>query len=154
MAITESIPVLRQASVPLAGPALADRVARTLPAMWRSLERSGGIGLAAIQVGIPERFFIVSHPFRDACFNPEILESSAEESMDQEGCLSLNGGLDKYRVSRPLWVRVAYADEKGRRVERVLEGLAARVFQHESDHLDGVLITDRGTPVPAPPAPR
>lgn len=143
-AIVSSIPLLHQPSRELSVEEIRGRGAQ-VERMEHALETAGGIGLAAIQLGIPERLFIVSHPFKAACFNPEILEISSAREEDTEGCLSLGRGKDLYLVSRPTSIRVRYRDSRGKEVTRSLGGLAARVFQHEYDHLDGILICDRGT---------
>jgi peptide deformylase len=105
-----------------------------------------GIGLAAPQLGISQRLLVYrlgpDAPVV-ALANPEIEWSSEDADVLEEGCLSLPGV--QMDVERPVHVRVRARDEEGD--DRVIEasGLEARVIQHEMDHLDGVLILDRGT---------
>ena len=103
-----------------------------------------GVGLAAPQLGVSARL-LVYRVGNDApliaLVNPEVEWSSPDEEIMEEGCLSLPGvAVD---VERPVHVRVRGQDEQGE--TRIVEasGLEARVFQHEIDHLDGVLILDR-----------
>ena len=79
-----------------------------------------------------------------ALFNPSIVERSEESGEDDEGCLSMQGVV--VSVERPVRVRLEASDEDGNPVTIELEGLPARVAQHELDHLDGVLIVDRTSP--------
>lgn len=97
-----------------------------------------GVGLAANQIGIDERAFIANNI---VCFNPEVLEYSEETVGSTEGCLSLPNV--KGRVNRHNWVRVRYTFEDGSVVKEKLEGFDAIIFQHELDHLNGVLFPDR-----------
>jgi peptide deformylase len=105
-----------------------------------------GIGLAAIQVGEPLRMLVIDlakegDPKAPQVFiNPEIVESSEERSVYEEGCLSIP---DYYaEVERPAKVRVKYIDEKGKPQDVEAEGLLATCLQHEIDHLDGILFID------------
>jgi peptide deformylase len=105
-----------------------------------------GVGLAANQVGILRRVFVIQADEDEeprALVNPVIVERSGEVDEDDEGCLSLQGVV--VPVERPVRIRVEAKDERGREVTLELEGLPARVAQHELDHLDGVLILDRTT---------
>ncbi|TIR46244.1 MAG: peptide deformylase, partial [Mesorhizobium sp.] len=105
-----------------------------------------GIGLAAIQVGEPRRLLVIDlakegePPAPHVFINPEILESSDERSVYEEGCLSIP---DYYaEVERPAAVRVKYLDREGKLQEMQAEGLMATCLQHEIDHLNGVLFID------------
>jgi peptide deformylase len=106
-----------------------------------------GIGLAANQVNIAKRVFVMGHPTNlefprpFALFNPSILEVSDRLILDQEGCLSYPG--IRLHIKRPSWIIAEYTDEKGDSKEIRLEGYAAKCFQHEYDHLDGVCFVDR-----------
>jgi peptide deformylase len=105
-----------------------------------------GVGLAATQVGVLRRMFVFS-PGEDevlAVVNPEILEQSTDVCTDDEGCLSMQGVL--VPVERNVAVTLVGKDVDGSDVRLELGDLAARVVQHELDHLDGVLILDRTTP--------
>jgi peptide deformylase len=105
-----------------------------------------GIGLAAIQVGEPIRLLVIDLSKEDEpkapqiFINPEIVDSSDDRSVYEEGCLSIP---DYYaEVERPARVRVKYLDEQGRQQEVAAEGLLATCLQHEIDHLNGVLFID------------
>ena len=120
--------------------------------MFDTLDRSGGIGLAAPQVGHSLRISVIDlNPlkdefpeydgFRHVFFNPYIEEydKTNQETMD-EGCLSLPGMSEK--VKRPTRIRVTYEDENGQEHDEWVEGYLARVMQHEFDHLDGKVYID------------
>ena len=79
-----------------------------------------------------------------AMFNPEILDRSEILETDSEGCLSVPG--KRGPVARNKRIRLRYSDSRGNQMVRDLEGLAARIVQHEVDHLDGILFTDRAKP--------
>ncbi len=113
---------------------------------------ANGVGIAAPQVDVPKRIFIISSrpnvrypdaPLMEpeAVINPEIISCSDETVKDWEGCLSIPGirGL----VPRHTSVRVKYVSRDGRVEERELTDFIARIFQHEYDHLNGVLFLDR-----------
>ena len=107
---------------------------------------ANGIGLAATQVGVLRRVFVFQ-PDEDvvlAIVNPEIVERSDETDVADEGCLSIQGLT--VPVERSLNVVITGLDENGDHVRYDLEGYAARCVQHETDHLDGVLMIDRTTP--------
>lgn len=110
---------------------------------------NGGVGLAAPQVGVNKRIIAVSlmRDYDDenyrtiAMINPEILEFGAETEIDQEGCLSVPG--ENGDVERSYAIKLHYLDTKGKEQTVILRSLAARIVQHEIDHLNGVLFTDR-----------
>ena len=123
--------------------------------MFETLKQSEGVGLAAPQVGLPIRLFIIDldvisedepqyKGYLRTFINPEIVEESNETTSMSEGCLSIPGINES--VKRPEKVLVNYLDENGEEHERWLEGFEARVFQHEYDHLDGKMFVDRLTP--------
>jgi peptide deformylase len=132
--------ILRQKAVPVTkfGPQLEETAAQ----MIKLMDKADGIGLAAPQVGIGERFFTV-HIKNEAPFvliNPSIIETSAETVKLEEGCLSLSGVYaDVVRASR---IKVQAFDTRGKRFVFECGGILARVIQHENDHLDGVLFFD------------
>lgn len=110
--------------------------------MQTLMHREGGIGLAANQCGERVRMFImlIDGVFWE-CFNPEITEFSTDLTEFNEGCLSFKG--ESCIIKRPSTINVKYYDAKGKdHVER-LEGLPARCFQHELDHLNGITMHDR-----------
>ena len=107
-----------------------------------------GVGLAAPQVGINTRLMVFNEAGSPAkadkemvLVNPTILATSEDKDLDEEGCLSFP--LIKGRVERHLWIQVEYQSLTGAKVAVKLEGLPARIFQHEYDHLDKVLFIDR-----------
>jgi peptide deformylase len=120
-----------------------DELVALVERMQLLMKDAQGVGLAATQLGMLRRVFVFD-PDEDgprAVVNPRLLEPSDEQETDEEGCLSLR----EIRVPVPRSVRVTVEgkDPSGRDVHHELEGLAARVVQHELDHLDGVLILDR-----------
>jgi peptide deformylase len=115
--------------------------------MIHLMQDARGVGLAANQVGILRRVFVIQADEDEeprALVNPVIVDRSSELEDDDEGCLSMQGVV--VPVERPVRVRIEARDAEGNPVALELEGLPARVAQHELDHLDGVLIVDRTTP--------
>jgi peptide deformylase len=108
---------------------------------------AAGIGLAATQVGVLRRVFVFQNEDDEllAVANPEIVERSEETEVADEGCLSIQR--ITVPVERALKVTIVGKDENGEDVRYELDGYAARCVQHETDHLDGVLMIDRTTPV-------
>ena len=106
-----------------------------------------GIGLAANQIGLTKRVFVMGSygiegfPAPFALFNPRIIEKSRDEVIDEEGCLSYPGLFLK--VKRPAWIIAEYQNSKGDLIEAKFEGYLAKCFQHELDHLDGVCFVDK-----------
>ena len=122
-------------------------LAQLVERMIRLMQDARGVGLAANQVGVLRRVVVLQADDETeptVLVNPAILDRSNETEEDTEGCLSMQGVV--IPVERALSVRVEARDAQGAPVELELEGLAARVAQHEVDHLDGVLIVDRTTP--------
>ena len=136
--------VLRQKCVPVELNEINDELRATLNEMFETMISADGVGLAAPQVGISKRFFVViSDNVRRVFINPEIIKTSAENSEYEEGCLSLPGVSEK--IVRPVKISVSAIDENGKRfVLDDADGLLARIIQHENDHLDGILYIDRG----------
>ena len=114
-----------------------------IQAMYETLEEADGVGLAAPQVGVDKRFFIVSLPdgTKKEFINPKITGMSVETNPYEEGCLSLPGVY--HDVVRPSKVIIEAKDANGVPFTLKASGLMARVIQHEYDHLDGVLFIDR-----------
>ncbi len=133
-------PVLRQRVPPVER--VTDAHHRLIKDMFDTMRAAPGVGLAAPQVGVLERVFVWEVEDRHgAVINPQIVFRSEETDEDEEGCLSLPGLV--YPVRRALEVRVEGLDEDGRILALEGRDLLARVFQHEIDHLDGVLLVDR-----------
>ena len=130
--------VLRQKCVSVESNEINDELRATLNEMFETMISADGVGLAAPQVGISKRFFVVisDDNVRRVFINPEIIKTSAENSEYEEGCLSLPGVSEKI---------VSAIDENGKRfVLDDVDGLLARIIQHENDHLNGILYIDRG----------
>ncbi len=118
--------------------------------MAETMRSADGVGLAAPQIGVSQRVIVVQlpeeydHPLAGKLFalvNPEIVERSAEEEVENEGCLSIPNIIGPVR--RALKVTVKGKDVRGRPTRVEAEGFLARAFQHEIDHLDGILFIDR-----------
>ena len=119
--------------------------------MLETMREANGVGLAAPQVGVSQRLFVVELPEDEendqprqtfVLFNPEIVKSSGEQ-IGYEGCLSIPGYVGE--VARHEQITVKGLNEKGQPVRHKAAGYLARVFQHEIDHLDGILYIDRLT---------
>lgn len=100
-----------------------------------------GIGLSAVQIGKPYRVFVMRGDPNFACFNPKILDASEDTTNMDEGCLSLPGVVAKIKRSNK--IRVRFFTASGGAETRYFEGLSAKVFQHELDHLDGKVFIDK-----------
>ena len=104
--------------------------------MLKLMFENNGLGLAAPQIGVSKRVFVMGNPQRSyICINPKIISASGN-CRDQEGCLSFPGLW--LNVDRPERIVVQYQDVIGREHQHEFEGLVARVFLHELDHLNGV----------------
>jgi peptide deformylase len=124
-----------------------DDLRRLVARMQALMAEAHGIGLAGNQAGVLRRLFVFRIEGEDearAAVNPAIVDASEELETADEGCLSLQGVL--VPVERPRAVSLEAYDAEGTPFRLELEGLAARVVQHELDHLDGVLILERTTP--------
>ncbi|MCB0400985.1 MAG: peptide deformylase [Flavobacteriales bacterium] len=126
--------------------------------MWETMYASSGVGLAAPQIGKAIRLFVIDasgfnedgdHPelenFKRVFINPIILEESGKEWKFEEGCLSIPGIRED--VSRKPEVTIEYYNEQFELVEEKLDGIAARIIQHEYDHIEGILFTDKINPL-------
>ncbi|HET7317114.1 MAG TPA: peptide deformylase, partial [Sphingomicrobium sp.] len=142
-------PLLRQISTPVE--TVDDELRALIADMFETMYHAPGIGLAAIQVGVPKRILVIDlqepeeeggEPVRDphVFVNPEILDSSENDVPYTEGCLSVP---DQYaEVHRPDRIRARWLDENGDQHEEDIEGLLATCLQHEMDHLEGILFID------------
>ncbi len=145
-------PMLRQISTPV--DKVDDELTQLIADMFETMYAAPGIGLAAVQVGVPRRLLVMdlqepedlddpeSKPVKEprVFINPEILWHSDEEVPYTEGCLSVP---DQYaEVMRPDRIRARWMDEHGKVQEQDLDGLLAVCLQHEMDHLEGVLFID------------
>jgi peptide deformylase len=145
-------PVLRQISSPVEK--VDDELRALVADMFETMYEAPGIGLAAVQVGVPKRLLVMDlqepenpdNPESPVVkeprvfINPEILSHSDQEVPYLEGCLSVP---DQYaEVMRPDRIRARWLDEQGEKHEEDLDGLLAVCLQHEMDHLEGVLFID------------
>ena len=121
-----------------------DELRRVSERMIGLMHDAEGVGLAATQVGILRRFFVCTLGGEDRVLVNPVVTAAGEAEIDQEGCLSL--GSVRLPVERAVRVHVEARDEHGEPVSLELEGIDARVVQHELDHLDGTLIVDRTDP--------
>ena len=115
--------------------------------MTQAMEKYNGAGISAIQLGYPVRVFLAGNPAQ-RFLNPKILSRSSITKSDWEGCLSCPGTTAKVRRAHSIIME--YTDEEGIKIKRTFKGFDARVIQHEFDHLNGFLITDRGKSWTAP----
>ena len=128
-------------------------ILQNMDEMVKMMSEQNGVGLAAPQVGVLKRFLVMMNPDTGEVFkmiNPVILSRSSETVVMEEGCLSVLGGdgLPVYaNVTRPAVVTVQWTDEKGKVHTAEMSGLPARIVQHETDHLDGILFIDHLSPV-------
>ena len=117
---------------------------QTLDTMVDMMREQSGVGLAAPQVGITKRFLVMMTPDNEK-INPQITSHSEKTCVMEEGCLSVLGGdnLPVYaNVTRPESVTVEWTDENGQHMSAEMSGIPARIVQHETDHLNGVLFID------------
>ena len=160
---TADLAVLKQVSRPVEG--VDDALRALMDDMLDTMYDAPGIGLAAVQIGDLRRVVVMDlgdgpapegeaeaaaepaedgeearHPNPRVFVNPELLWESDELFCYEEGCLSIPEYFDQ--VERPARVRVAYLDRDGKRIEEEIDGLYAVCFQHELDHLNGVLFID------------
>lgn len=129
---------------------LSPDVIELISAMRETVAAKRGVGLAAPQVGVSKRVVLVKrldkppqNPFV-AYINPKIVFQSSETELDWEGCLSISGG--KAKVARAKTIRVQAVNEQGENIEETVSGFVARIFQHEIDHLNGILFIDKKEP--------
>ena len=142
-------PRLRQVSTPVEE--VNDEIRALIADMFETMYAAPGIGLAAIQVGVPKRLLVIDlqepeeeegEPVRDprVFINPEILTTSARDVPYTEGCLSVP---DQFaEVDRPDRIRARWLDENGTAHEEEIDGMLAVCLQHEMDHLEGILFID------------
>lgn len=151
-------PVLRKKAqeVDIQAPEIAQEIKKLVSDMWETMENADGVGLAAPQVGKSIRVLIVDgtllsedmpelNEFKRAMINPVILEESKETIDYNEGCLSIPD--IHASVERSEKIKVSYLDTDFNEVIEELEGFACRMVQHEIDHLEGILFTDRTAPI-------
>ena len=141
--ITEPDPFLRQKSSEV--DQVTDETRKLMDDMLETMYDAPGIGLAAIQIGVPKRVIVIDLS-RDEkknplyFVNPKIIKKSDTDSTYEEGCLSVPGQFAE--VDRPDKCHVSFLDYNGKKQELKAEGLLATCIQHEMDHLEGILFID------------
>lgn len=136
---------LRNISTPVEE--INNEIREILENMVETMHEVKGVGLAAPQVGINKRMFVIDigDGVVRKVINPEILELSDEVETCEEGCLSIPG---VYKgVKRSTHVKIKYQNEKGEEIIEEGDGLLGRAFQHEYDHLDAILFVDKVSPI-------
>ncbi len=142
--LTVPNPVLKQVSKPV--DKVTDEIRVLMDDMLETMYAAPGIGLAAIQIGVPLNVIVMDlakegeDPNPQYFINPEILEIVEETAPYEEGCLSVPDVFDE--VERPKRVKIKYLDYDGKEIIEWAEGLYAVCIQHEMDHLKGVLFID------------
>jgi peptide deformylase len=144
LTVDSDLAVLKQVSAKVE--TVDDDLRALMDDMLETMYAAPGIGLAAVQVGVPKRVIVMDlargedPPAPQYFVNPEILWASEETQPYEEGCLSVPDIYDE--VERPARVRLRYLNYQGEQVEEAAEGLYAVCIQHEMDHLEGVLFID------------
>jgi len=129
-------------SLPLPNAAMTNLASR----LKMTMKLYGGIGLSANQCGVFERVFVIgTDQFQITCINPRVAEASPDLMNESEGCLSFPGLYLK--VSRPSWIIAEFTDVSGQLKQMRMEGITARCFLHELDHMNGVRFVDYIKPV-------
>jgi len=142
--LTEPNKILREKS--LSVETVDENLQKLMNDMLETMYAAPGIGLAAIQIGIPKRIIVLDIASKDGpknpmfFINPEIIEKSKNNSIYEEGCLSVPGQFAE--IERPDKCHIKYLDYYGQPKELVAEGTLATCIQHEMDHLEGILFID------------
>lgn len=142
--ITEPNPILRQKAQEINPEKIKSlEIQRLILDMKETVKPAGGIGLAAPQVGLALRLIVIAMPNKNlmALINPQIIKFSLRKQIGEEGCLSVPGKFGI--VKRAKIIKVKALDEKGQLIKFKAKDLFARVIQHEIDHLNGILFTDK-----------
>ena len=143
-------PVLLTVGKPVGDEDFGDDIKKLVEDMFETMAEAGGVGLAAPQVGVGQRLFVMDTPNEDdtrerhVLINPEIVHFEGEQTGD-EGCLSFPGIYTE--IKRELRTVVRYQDIKGEWREADVSELEARCVLHETDHCDGIVFLDRMTPL-------
>ncbi|MBI1978371.1 MAG: peptide deformylase [Candidatus Omnitrophica bacterium] len=142
--VTYPNPVLSKKADPVTGK-LTQSNLKLVRDMIDTMYQEDGVGLAAPQIGVSRRIIVVSpnatRGEEKVYLNPEIIESSSEQAVDTEGCLSLPNVSCEVRRSKR--IKFQATDINGNKISQELDGFPARVIQHEVDHLNGILIIDK-----------
>ena len=142
--------LLHNSSSPVMNDELSFVIENIFPKLVATLEKEGGVGLSAPQVGIYQNIFIMDDEYNQQyklCINPKVIYSMPFYKSEKiEACLSVPN--KKFLVSRPQIIRVEYTNQNQELITEDLKDYAARIYQHEIDHLLGILISDIGTLLP------
>lgn len=114
-------------------------------ALAQTMIANNGLGLSANQIGLPYRVFAMTGDPITVCFNPRIVDVSEETIVLEEGCLSFPGLFVK--IKRPKRIKVRYTEPNGNTVTKTFDGMTARIFQHELDHLNGIRYIERANKI-------
>ena len=138
--------IIRQKCVPVEADEINDSLRETFNEMFETMLAADGVGLAAPQIGVAKRYFVIisDDEVRRVFINPQIISTSNDLCDYDEGCLSLPGFNET--IKRPSKVTVQALNEFGKPFTLNADGLLARIIQHENDHLDGIVYIDRGDP--------
>ncbi len=138
--------VLRQVAVDVQTEEINDEFRALTEEMFETMIEANGVGLAAPQVDISKRFFVViaDDDVRRVFINPQIISTSNDLVDYEEGCLSLPKIYEN--IKRPSQVTVQALNENGKPFTIEADGLLARIIQHENDHLNGIVFIDKGDP--------
>lgn len=141
--VPDSDPILQQVQPPFDFDNPPIPVDDLVQLMLLTLRSHPAVGLAAPQIGLPYRVFVMEIPDMAArvCFNPEVVSVSEDVEKSEEGCLSFPDLLLK--VERPTKIEVRYQNHSGNLVHETFESLAARCYLHETDHLNGVRFIEK-----------
>ena len=136
--------VLRQKSVPIKDTEINDELRQLAVEMFETMDEANGVGLACPQIGKNIRMFVAmaDDDVQRVFINPQIIATSDDSVPYEEGCLSVPQVYEN--IMRPSKVTVQAQDQNGKKFTLEAEGLLARIIQHETDHLDGVIFIDRG----------
>jgi peptide deformylase len=142
----ENHPMLRQPIPEYTQPVPNPVMELLIKRLKLTMKLYGGIGLSANQCGVFERVFVIgTEHFQIACINPRIVGKAPSTIKSEEGCLSYPGLYVK--IDRPDWIDVEFTDETGTLKQMRLEGVTARCFQHELDHMNGIRMIEYVGPV-------
>ena len=147
--ILYGVPVLRKHSAEVIE---EENIQEISDSLFATLKKAEGIGLAAPQINLLKRIFVIDtsplneddltiEKFEGIFINPEIIDRDSENIFSREGCLSIPDIFEE--VGRPGKIQVSYQDLSLETHEEELDGIKARIFQHEYDHLDGILFIDK-----------
>ena len=143
---SDDYPMLQQRIPEYTGGFPAPAMVTLAKRLKMTMKLYAGLGLAANQCGVAERMFVIgTDEFQLVCINPKVLDEDDEWEKGKEGCLSSPGLF--LNIERPKSIKVGFTDEFGEYKEAMLEGLSARCYLHELDHLNGVRYMEHVKPL-------